>query len=297
MLLDAVGHEALQVEIDGQQRIGAGLALGAVELAHHAADGVDLDLDGAGPAAQLVLERALHALLAEAQGGQLQHRIVAAGEILVGDPAGVADDVAHQLDLGIVARLAEIDEHAGQVGRVELQACHLFPAEVLAHHHGLGVAAAAQFSQQAALLDLTQVQDLVEAVDQDLGAAAAVRRDHGAEVVAVDRERLAGAIEDQAARGLQQAKIDAVLFSERGEALGLDDLQLVEPSRQRRQQHGLGAAQQQGTPGEQAGAFAVALAIAHHCVVSPGRAVPRDGSGTFNGSRARTRTTSGASSG
>ncbi len=48
--------------------------------------------------------------------GELQHRIVAAGQVLVGDAAGVADDVAHQIAFGIVARLAEIDEHAGQVG-------------------------------------------------------------------------------------------------------------------------------------------------------------------------------------
>ena len=151
MLLHPLGGEALQVEIDGEQRVRAGLALGAVELAHDAADGVDLDLDGAGAAAQIVLERALHALLAEAHGGELQHRIVAAGEILVGDAAGVADDVAHQLAFGIVARLAEIDEHAGQVGRVELEPRHLLPAEILAHHHGLGVAAAPQLAQQARL--------------------------------------------------------------------------------------------------------------------------------------------------
>ena len=74
-------------------------------------------------------------------------------------------------------------------------------------------------------------------------------------------------------------------------------LELVEPAGQGRQQHGLGAAQQQGAAREQAGALAVALAIAHHGVVSPGRAVPRDSSGTFSGSRARTRASSGAISG
>ena len=82
--------------------------------------------------------------------------IVAAGEVLVGDAAGVADDVAHQLALGIVARLAEIDEHAGQVGRVELQPRHLLPAEILAHHDRLGVAAAPQLAQQAVLLGLAR---------------------------------------------------------------------------------------------------------------------------------------------
>ena len=97
--------------------------------------------------------------------------------------------------------------------------------------------------------------------------------------------------------GAQQAEVDAVFLGERGEALRLDDLELVEPAGQRRQQHGLRAAQQQGAAREQARALAVALAIAHHGVVSPGRAVPRDGSGTFSGSRARTRASSGASSG
>ena len=280
-----------------KQRVGAGLAFGAVELAHDPAHGIDLDLDGAGATAQFVLERAFHALLAEAQGGELQHRIVAAGEILVGDAAGVADDVAHQLALGIVAGLAEVDEHAGQVGRVELDPRHFLPTEILAHHDRLGVAAAPELAQQAVLLGLAQVEDLVEALDQHLHAAAAVGGRHGAEIVAVDGERLAGAVEDQAARRRQQPEIDAVLLGQGGEALRLDDLELVEPAGQRRQQHALRAAQQQGAPGEQAGALAVALAVAHHDVVSPGRAVPRDSSGTFSGSRARTRASNGAISG
>ena len=44
-------------------------------------------------------------------------------------------------------------------------------------------------------------------------------------------------------------------------------------------------------------AFAVAFSEMLHVVVSPGRAEPRDSSGTFSGSRARTRASSGASSG
>src|SRR3981081_199289 len=98
-------------------------------------------------------------------------------------------------------------------------------------------------------------------------------------------------------RRRQQPEIDAVLLGQGGEALRLDDLELVEPAGQRPQQHGLGAAQQQGAPREQAGALAVALAVTHHGVVSPGRAVPRDSSGTFSGSRARTRASSGPISG
>ena len=268
-----------------------------LELAHDAADRIDLDLHGAGAAADAVLERPLHALLAEAQGGELQHGIIAAGQVLVGDAAGVADDVAHQLAFGIVARLAKIYEHAGQVGRVELQPRHLLPAEILAHHDRLGVAAAAQVAQQAHLLGLAQAEDLVEALDQHIDAAAAIRGRHGAEVVAVDGERLASAIEDQPARRRQKAEVDAVLFGERGEALGLDHLELVEPAGQCRQQHGLRAAQQQRAAREQARTLAVALAVTHHDVVSPGRAVPRDGSGTFSGSRARTRASKGAISG
>ena len=297
MVLQPLGGEALQVEIDGEERVRSGLAFGAVELAHDAADGIDLDLDGAGAATQVVLERALHALLAEADGGELQQRIVAAGEVLVRDAAGIADDVAHQLALGIVARLAEIDEHARQVGGVELEPRHFLPAEILAHHHGLGVAVAAQLAQQAVALGLADIEDLVEPLDHDLGAAAAIRRHHGAEVVAVDGERLAGAVEDQPARRRQQAEVDAVLLGQRGEALGVEDLQLVEPTGQRRQQHRLRATEQQGAAGEQARAFAVALAVAHHVVVSPGWAVPRDSSGTFRGSRGRTRASNGASSG
>jgi hypothetical protein len=297
MLLDAVGHETLQVEVDGEQRVRAGLALGAVELAHHAADGIDLDLDRAGAAAQAVLERTLDALLAEAHGGELQDRIVAAGQILVGGATGVADDVAHQLAFGIVARLAEVDEHAGKVRGVELQSRHFLPTEILAHHHGLGIAAAAQLAQQAIPLGLAEAEDGIEPVDQNVGAAAAVGGRHGSEVVAVDGERLAAAVENQAARRRQQPQIDAVLLRQRGEALGLDDLELVKPAGQRRQQHRLRPAEQQGAAREQSRPFAVTLAIARHDVVSPGRAVPRDGSGTFSGSRARTRASRGASSG
>jgi hypothetical protein len=213
------------------------------------------------------------------------------------ETAGVADDVAHQLAFGIVAALAEIDEHAGQVGCVELEPRHFFPVQVLAHHRRLGVAAAAKLTQQPRLLGLAEIEDLVEPVDQDLRAAAAVGAHHGAVVVAVDREGLAGAVEDQAARRRQQAQVDAVLVGERGEALGVEHLELVQAARQRRQQQGLRAPQQQRAAREQARALVVGLAEAHHCVVSPGRAVPRDSSGTFRGSRARTRASRGPSNG
>ena len=160
-----------------------------------------------------------------------------------------------------------------------------------------GDVAAAQLAQQPGLLDLAEVEDQVEAIDQQLDAATAIRRRHGAEVVAVDGERPAGAVEDQPARRRQQAEVDAVLFGQRREALGIDHLELVEPAGQGRQQDRLGAAQQQRPPREQARSFAVAFAVAHHVVVSPGRAVPRDSSGTFRGSRARTRASRGAMSG
>ena len=62
-------------------------------------------------------------------------------------------------------------------------------------------------------------------------------------------------------------------------------------------QHRLRAAEQKGPPGEQARSLAVPLAEADHDVVSPGCAVPREDSGTFSGSRGRTRASSGASSG
>ena len=297
MLFHLLGGEALDVEIDGEQRVGAGLALGAVELADDPAHGIDLDLDGAGPAAQVVLERALDALLAEPHGRELQDRIVAAGEVLVGDTAGIAHDVAHQVAFGIVARLAEIDEHTGQVGGVELDPGDLLPTEILPHHDGLRVAAAAQFAQQPGLLGVAQDQDLIETLDQHVGAAATVRRRHDAEVVAVDRQRHAAAIEDQPARRRQEPHADPVLLGQRGEAIGLDDLELVEAAGQRGQQDGLRPAQHEGAAREEAAAFAVAFPEMLHVVVSPGRAEPRDSSGTFSGSRARTRASNGASSG
>ena len=296
-LIELVVGELLQIEIDRQQGVGAGLAFGAVELAHHAAHRIDLDLDGAGAAAQIVLERAFRALLAEAHGGELQHGIVAAVQVLVGDAAGVADDVAHQLAFGIVAALAQVDEHARKIGRVELEPRHLFPVQVLAHHRRLGVAAAGQLAQQADLVGLGEAEDLVEPVDQHLRTAAAVRAHHGAIVVAVDRQRLAGAVEDQPARRRQQAEVDSVLLRHGGEALRVQYLQLIEASGQGRQQQRLRTAQQQGAAREQARALVVGLAKAHHTVVSPGRAVPRDSSGTLSGSRARTRASNGASSG
>ena len=228
--------------------------------------------------------------------GQRQQRVVAAVQVVVRDAAGIADDVTHQHAFGIVARLAEIDHHARQVRCIELQPRHLFPAEILADHHRLGVAAAAQLAQQPLLLGVAQVQDLVEPVEQELGAAAAVGRGDGAEIVTVDRQRLAGAVEDQATRRRQQAQADPVLLGQRGEAIGLQHLQLVEPADQRRHQRHLRAAQHQRAAREKARALVVALAVAHHDVVSPGCAVPRDASGTLSGSRSA-RASSGAISG
>jgi hypothetical protein len=88
------------------------------------------------------------------------------------------------------------------------------------------------------------------------------------------------------ARRRQQAEVDAVLVGQRGEALGLEHLQLVEPADQRRHQHRLRAAQQQAAAVNRPARFAVALAEAHHSVglarAGPCRA---NASGTFSGSR------------
>ena len=76
-LLDLAADRLLQFGLDADLHVLAGDALTPVELADDAADGVDLDLHRAGPAAQDAVVEALHPRAADPDARQLQQRVVA----------------------------------------------------------------------------------------------------------------------------------------------------------------------------------------------------------------------------
>ena len=85
--------ETLQLEVEAQLEVVAGLALAAVELADLAADRVDLDPAEPGAAAQRAVVAALDPALADAELRQLQQRIVVRGLLGRADGADIAQDV------------------------------------------------------------------------------------------------------------------------------------------------------------------------------------------------------------
>ena len=100
--------EALQLEVEGEPEILAGLALAAVELADLAADRVDLDAAEAGAAAQRLVVAALDPVLADAELGQLQQRVAVLRLLGRVDGADIAQDVGQDGAVRVVAQQAGI---------------------------------------------------------------------------------------------------------------------------------------------------------------------------------------------
>ena len=79
LLGEALAQLALQVQIDGQVDVVAGLALGARQLADGAADGIDLELAGAGDAAHRQVVDPLDAVACRCGNRAAQQRV--AGQV------------------------------------------------------------------------------------------------------------------------------------------------------------------------------------------------------------------------
>ena len=111
--------------------ITARIALNPVQLAHHAADVVDLDPLGAGGAAQRIFQPAFHPDLADLEFRDLQHRIgvLDTFEVFFRHRPHIAQDMGEIGVARIDARHAGFGRDTGQGGGVEGDAGKLFPVQ------------------------------------------------------------------------------------------------------------------------------------------------------------------------
>ncbi len=110
----ACQHLGLQTRVDGGDDIVARCRLGALEIAHDTAARVDLVLDMAALAAQLVLHAALDAELADAHAGQAQHGVVIECDAI--DCADMADDMPDGGAVEVAAMAVDLGPDARRVG-------------------------------------------------------------------------------------------------------------------------------------------------------------------------------------
>ena len=251
----ALHRVGLEAEIEGEGEVFAGGALDAAEFAHHPAGGADLDLLGAGVAAEVALELGLDAGLADLEARDLQDRVgvLDLGEVGLGDRADVADDVRGGRAIGVEAAEADLGDHAGQERGVGGDADHVVPAQVLGDDDRDEGAAAGHFLQRAFLEVGGKIDQGGEAGQHRRGVAGLLAHHRDAVVLPVAGEEHALAVEDLAAGGGEQADVDAVFLGEEAVAFVLDDLQVAHAPGERADHSGLKAEEREGAAGDARG--------------------------------------------
>ena len=169
--------------------------------------------------------RLLDAVLADAETRQ-QQQPVAIGLGLV-DGGDVAQYVGRGHAVGIVTALSDIDEHAGQVGGVDLDARHLFPAKVFAHGDRHPAAPATHFAQDAGAIGLADFDDGAQCVERLFDRRRLLRNQHHTVVLLVVGQRYVETIDNTAAGRRQQAQVDAVFVGQRPVFVGFENLQVI----------------------------------------------------------------------
>jgi hypothetical protein len=128
----------LQPCVDGQLHVRTGDSRVAVQLAHLASGGVDLDALGAGAAAQFGFHPRLDIVAADLEIGDLEDRIGVAGlfDVIVRDRPDIADDMGEIRTQRVDAAETHLRVHAGQGGRVHGDGGKFIPAQPVGHGHG-----------------------------------------------------------------------------------------------------------------------------------------------------------------
>ena len=158
----------------------------------------------------------------------------------------------------VVARFADIGDHARQLGRVHIDAGEFLPRQVLRYRDRHEFTPATDLAQDFLLLEVVDGQEgrqrlqgaLSRCARRFAAALGLLRHQQQPVVLDVACHRLAVTIDDQAALRGKQAHADAVVFRQHAVLFGADHLQVVEPCDQGGQQHALATDQDRRAPRE-----------------------------------------------
>ena len=244
-LLPAEGrhHRALQVQVDAQAQVGAGLGRHHADAAQRATLDVGLHLLVADPPAQLLV---VGALQAGAPGLREQHLVapVALHVALVG-ATDIADHVREQVAVQVAAGEVGHDLHAGKTPAVDREPRHLFVAHALLEGDRAEPAHALARAVEARDLLLAQAHHRRQAFKHRGQVAGLLRGDVDAVGGHVVGQQPALAVVDQPARRHHRARLDAVGFRQPRVLVVIHHLQPEVPARQPEQgQHHEGEAHQ-----------------------------------------------------
>ena len=149
----------------------------------------------------------------------------------------IAQDMHHLVAEGIVAGLAHIGLHAGQIGQMQVDAGEFLPGQILRHRHRheflvLGDVVQDALSSARSLIWIT-LADACRALRHAFGGL--LGHQQHAVIAPVVGQLDAEAVQDAAARRRDQAFGDAVVLGLGLVFVAVADLQLIEPARQHRE--------------------------------------------------------------
>ena len=152
---------------------------------------------------------------------------------------------------GIGARLADIGLHAGQIRQVEIEPRKFLPTQILGHQHGDEFLVLRKIAQHLFFLMRRQLDDLADRIQGRFDSVGGLLGDENDAIVpAVGCKLDAKAVDDAASGRWDQPLTDAVVLGLGHVLVAVDDLQLIQPSSEQREDSGHAAAQQQRAPRE-----------------------------------------------
>jgi hypothetical protein len=171
----------------------------------------------------------------------------------------IADDVGEQLGLRVDAGGADIDQHAGKVGGIDLDLRHLVPAQEVLEHHGDVALMGPQLAQDAGSFAVGERHELGEGVEHGGGVVGLLHHEQRAPVLPVGGKLRAIAVEDAATGRGEQPHADGVAARHGGVFGAVHHLHLVEPGPERAEDRDLCAGHKQRAAGEDSGVENLAL--------------------------------------
>ena len=220
------------------------------EIGHQPAVRGDLGALGARAAAQPRLHRPLEPLLADAEAGGDQQRIVRALILLGRGGADIADEVADRRAERVTARKAARRRDAGQLRLAQADRGEALVIEALDHRHRLIAGRLVERLPDPRDILVAEREHLAEFVDRAIGILQPIGDEIDAEAGAVDRDRPAVAIDDPAPARRDHLALDTVCLGELVVSALVDDRHPAHPPGEQPRHAELRGAERERAAGE-----------------------------------------------